>query len=334
MKTIIISAFPIFYNMKKLALIFLLIFNIGNLKAQPNLVPNPSFENYFNLNANGTSLESFIYNWYGGRGYFHSLRTNTSGFSIPMNDIGHQFARTGNAYCGIYTYGKYSYPIRQYIQTKLDSALEGNKKYRVAFYISLGDTMHAFNNSIGAFFAPDSLLSYNNYIVDASPQIENNNENDLNNKTEWTLVCDTFIAAGGERWLTIGNFLNDSLSAITEIDTNICNQPMPYNCGAYYYIDDVSVTLIDETGIEEQKQNNFTLFPNPNKGNFKLQYYGIINKKTTLYITDVYGKFIDTKEILNTTTDYENTSLLSGLYFYSLSRGNEEVGRGKFLIVK
>lgn len=318
--------------MKKFTIIIVIVFSIFDLSiAQPNLVTNPSFENYFNLNPNSNNLQDYITNWYWGFGYFHSLRTNPS-YSVPSNDAGYQFARTGSAYCGIYTYLKNSYPIRQYIQSKLASALISNKKYRVAFYISLGDTLHAFNNSIGAYFAPDSLYTFSNFVVDAIPQVENNIENNLNNKVEWTLVCDTFIANGGEKWITIGNFLNDSLSSISPLDS-VCSQPVAWGCGAYYYIDDISVTLIDETGIAEQKRNNFTLFPNPNKGTFKLQYNGIISKNTMLYITDIYGKIIDSKEIVNTTTDYENTSLLAGLYFYSLQQGNQEVGRGKFVVL-
>jgi hypothetical protein len=76
------------------------------------------------------------------------------------------------------------------------------------------------------------------------------------------------------------------------------------------------------------------VFPNPNNGSFKLQYNGIINKKTMLYITDVYGKLIDTIEIVNTTTDYENAGLSNGLFFYTVKQGYEEVGRGKFLVLK
>ena len=52
-----------------------------------------------------------------------------------------------------------------------------------------------------------------------------------------------------------------------------------------------------------------------------------------LTITDVYGKLIDTFEIVNQTTEYKNTSLSNGLYFYTLRSVNEEMQRGKILIV-
>lgn len=322
--------------MKKIVLIVLLIFKINIGKTQPNLAPNPSFEDKFTCINTSLLLEDYIYFWYGGRGYFNTCFSSSSGADVPNNQFGNQMPMTGDAYCGIYTFSKSTSPtfaLRNYIQTKLDQDLLAGKKYRVAFYVSLGDTMHATNNTIGAYLAPDSLFTSNNGVITNIPQIANDNNNDLSDKTNWTLVCDTFIATGNERWMTIGNFYTDSLSAITALDS-VCAQPNAYACSAYYYIDDVSVMLIDETGYEEQKQNNFSLFPNPNSGIFKLQYNGIINKLLMLYITDVYGKLIDTKEIINITTDYKNTSLTNGLYFYTLRSNNEELNRGKFLIIK
>jgi hypothetical protein len=318
--------------MKKIAIIVFLTLNL-KVQSQVNLVPNPSFEETFSCSDfNLIYLENFIYNWYGGRGYFNVCRVGD--FDIPINICGHQYPRSGNAYCGIYTYLKNTYPIRHYIQTKLSETLIENKKYKVSFFVSLGDTLHANCNSIGAFLSTDSFVVSNpGTLLNHIPQIQNHLENDLNNKSGWTMVTDSFIASGNEKWITIGNFYHDSIILVTPLDS-VCNQPSPYGCGSYYYIDDVSVTLIDETGIEEKNQFTSSLFPNPNKGIFKLQYNGILNKATMLYITDVYGKIIDTKEILNNTTDYGNTSLSNGLYFYSLRQGAEEVGRGKFVVVK
>jgi OOP family OmpA-OmpF porin len=317
--------------MKKLILILLLnaIAKLGD--AQINLVPNSSFENYFNLNANGNLVENFIYNWYGGRGYLHVNRSDPY-YSVPANGFGYQYPHTGNAYCGIYTYLKNSYPIRHYIQTRLMDTLTAGKKYRVAFYVSLGDTLHAFNNSIGAYFATDSLYTVNNSVIDATPQIINNYTNDLDNKTEWTLVCDTFVASGGESWITIGNFLNDSLSLVTPLDS-ICSQPLGWGCGSYYYIDDVSVTLIEETGLVNKKLNDFSIFPNPNYGTFKLLLKGTLTKSYILSITDLYGNQLDNIEIINSTTEYENARLKNGLYFYTIRQGIEELGRGKFMVI-
>jgi Secretion system C-terminal sorting domain len=96
------------------------------------------------------------------------------------------------------------------------------------------------------------------------------------------------------------------------------------------------VTVCDslQSITELRDEDKISYYPNPNIGKFKLQYKGTINKSLILRIIDVYGNLIDVIETTNTTINYENTSLPSGLHFYSLSQGNEEVGRGKILIVK
>jgi hypothetical protein len=116
-------------------------------------------------------------------------------------------------------------------------------------------------------------------------------------------------------------------------DTNYTVSTTDTTGALYMGIDSIGLEIV--TGIDEIiYANNFQVFPNPNTGTFKLQYNGINNKKTMLYITDLYGKLIDTKEIINTSTDYENTSLTAGLYFYSLRQEDKEVWRGKFVVLK
>lgn len=116
-------------------------------------------------------------------------------------------------------------------------------------------------------------------------------------------------------------------------DTNYTySMPTDTIGGLYMGIDSINLSLATSTKEINQK-HDFSLFPNLNNGNFKLQYNGAINKRMILYITDVFGKNIDSKVIVNSTTDYENTSLQNGMYFYSLREGMEELGRGKFLVV-
>jgi len=210
--------------MKTLIIVVFLLFSIGNSKAQ-NLVPNPSFEDTLNCNDTYFYLEALVTHWRGGMGYYNTCRTNNLG--VPNNITGFQYPRTGNAYCGIYTNLKYTTPIRQYIQTKLTQKLLNNKKYKISFYVSLGDALHAYTNSIGAYFSEDSFFVSADAFIPQIPQIQNNEHNDLSSKTEWTLVCDTFIATGIEQYITIGNFYNDSISNPIPL-YSVCAQPNPF----------------------------------------------------------------------------------------------------------
>jgi hypothetical protein len=96
-----------------------------------------------------------------------------------------------------------------------------------------------------------------------------------------------------------------------------------------------SIGFVIPTSLNEQKVNgDFKVFPNPNNGSFRLQYIGIINKPLLLTITDVYGKVLDTIEVSNTFTNYENPSLIPGMYFYSIRQRNDVISNGKIIVVK
>jgi len=237
--------------------------------AQTNLVPNPSFEDTISCNTSGFYLEDFTANWRGGYGYYNTCQS--SNHYVPANYLGYQYPKTGGAYSGIGTRCNGTTPAREYIQTKLVHQLVVGKKYKVLFYVSLADTSSSYSNSIGAYFSADSFFVSTTWLIEHIPQIQNNVHNNLGSKTDWTLVCDTFIAVGNEKYITIGNFYDDSLSPLTHLTTVCEQQPSSYNCCSYYYIDDVSVELIDESGLSvNEVKKKYNIVPNPNSGSFEL----------------------------------------------------------------
>jgi hypothetical protein len=315
-------------KMKAASLIFFLfIFGLGaNVKAQTNLVPDSSFEDNYTCNGTTIFLEDFLSNWRGGLGYFNPcLNTN---YNVPSNIVGYQFPRTGDAYCGIYTFGRNSYPIRQYIQAPLLATLEPSKKYLVSFFVSLGDSLHAFNNSIGVYFSEDSI-TYLNELLNFEPQIKNDTNNQLNDMLNWVKVSDTLIAMGNEKWITIGNFLNDTLSQISPIDS-VCSQPNSFGCGAYYFIDDVSVTLIDDTGLEESAIPPLHFYPNPSKAILTIVNPGRRIKR--FQVLSVSGAVLMRQEKVETNTvSVDLSSLAPGLYFLQAEDGDGGVRIGNFV---
>jgi len=62
----------------------------------------------------------------------------------------------------------------------------------------------------------------------------------LNDTKGWTEIQGEFVAEGGERFLTIGNFYSFNKSNV--VSTTNTNTPLQ---GAYYYIDDVEVICLD-----------------------------------------------------------------------------------------
>jgi hypothetical protein len=316
--------------MKTIVALIILITNVVIAKAQINLVPNASFEDTMTCNGSGF-IESFIYSWRGWN-YFNPCRD--ASHYVPNNEAGSQYPNNGNAYCGVYTYGKSLdfNPFRNYIQVKLSNILISEKKYNVEFYVSESDVMHAKSNSIGAYFSTDSFFVSSAFIglIDVVPQVQNNPNNDLSDTANWTLVSGSFIANGTERYLTIGNFLPDSLSNVIPLDS-VCSQPNGFNCAVYYYIDDVSVVLDDDSGLDESLiAANIKMFPNPAKEVLSIEMQ--TNFNGSIQIRDALGKEIFNANLQNNITNFtiDTKDFESGLYFISFRNERGEVNK-KFI---
>ncbi len=254
--------------MKKLSICFLflfvlLIFNKSN--AQVNLVANPSFEDTVRCPNNTASMliPSACKNWYdpdsASSDYFNSCTSNLVG--VPTNFAGWQNPRTGAAYSGFRVF-----PSGEYIQEKLDSVLYSNHTYCIEFYISLSNNANIATNNIGMYISdttPPTPIPPNPF-TNCTPQI--NDTTIISDTLGWTKVSGKYIAHGGEKYITIGNFFSDA-----QTDTTWVAHQNGGNLG-YYYIDDVSI--VDCTpglGINELTDiNTLTISPNPATNEIKI----------------------------------------------------------------
>ncbi|MEI6489443.1 MAG: T9SS type A sorting domain-containing protein [Bacteroidota bacterium] len=324
-----------------LCFIFCIFYFVGKTESQ-NLVPNYSFEVYDTCPTGGNQIyyatpwfQPCIYYYNNTREassseYFNSCSSNFA--TIPSNNFGYQYAKTGNGYAGIHLHPDTA-NIREYIEVPLLDTLIANKNYCVQFYVSLSDTSNQAVSNFGAYFSRDSLLdsTYYHAIDYVTPQVENPLTNMLNNKTNWTLISGSFIATGGERFLTLGNFHNNANTNFQII------MPSLYYAVAYYYIDDISVIYCDPSGIEEiTNNNNFKLYPNPNDGTMQLTYTLPENENAILTITNILGETLTTYKLENhsTSLNIKETKLENGIYFYQIYNNNKQVYSGKIIINK
>ncbi len=215
-----------------------------------NLVPNPSFERYTNC---PTSISQFDFAspWFtptdGTSDLFSSCGGPWSFMSTPTNMAGVQVPVTGQAYAGAAVWSVYGLntnntyrDYREYLEVPLLSPLFGGQRYQVSFYVSCAESRPYAIAEIGACLTPGPLITngfYRNFNV--VPQVENPSTNMLASTNSWMLVQGTFVANGGEAYLTIGNFRTDANTTWTNH-----NPSAPAPDYAYYLFDDVSVVML------------------------------------------------------------------------------------------
>ncbi|HNW97456.1 MAG TPA: gliding motility-associated C-terminal domain-containing protein [Bacteroidales bacterium] len=240
--------------MKKV-LIILLFFLYTVKGITQNLVPNPSFEEY-SICPSSLGQLSFSIPWQNPNNrtpdFCNSCCSISTGSSVPDNSWGNENAHTGIGYSGICSFYK-SELGREYVQVLLIDSLKNNTIYCVEFYVSLGDKSDYAVNNLGAFLSTMAINSTNDLII-CIPQIINISTNPLTNKDGWKKISGSFVASGGEKYITIGNFNDDPFSDTIHVDSS-------GYCGGmtYYYIDDVCVYDCSAPVYIAEAGNNTTI---------------------------------------------------------------------------
>ncbi|HMZ47134.1 MAG TPA: hypothetical protein PLU36_10045, partial [Chitinophagaceae bacterium] len=225
---------------------------IGN--TQYNLVPNYSFEDSVVCpsDINGGPLPA---PWYLPQNvpnklcYFHSCSTS-SNYSVP-NNVGNtsfQYAKTGQGYAGVDVYNSLSFfDGRYYLQTKLKSLLQIGGCYYAEFWVSLLNYSRIATNNIAMLVTDTAILVDASYdaqfgigLIPANPQIFNYGNPVITDTLNWVKISGVFTAQGGEEYLTIGNFKDD-----TNTDTLRVNSGVNTYEKAAYYIDDIYLIPLD-----------------------------------------------------------------------------------------
>jgi hypothetical protein len=190
-------------------------------------------------------------------------------------------------------------------------------------FINLFNYCKYTTDDLGILFS-DTLIHYSiTYNLPLSPQIQNIAGN-ITDTLNWTLVSGDYIAHGGEKYLTIGNFKNDNTT-----DTIVYNNSVGNGSGIYIYIDDVSLYVCGTNGITSHNySNNVIIFPNPI---FDFLTVNIDNNLPTEFILyDIFSKQQILKTFINSTII--NTSQLKpGIYLYGLKNKNGILKTGKVI---
>ncbi len=235
----------------------------SNCIGQQNLVPNYSFEQYANCPV--------LYNapppspWYNPTNYdlgcYYNACSSSPETGVPYNIGGggvmggYQYARTGNAYIGLYFFFDGN-DMREYVQVQLKKILKPSRRYYAECFVSLTNLAHYGCNNIGMLFTNTAVyvdtINYTDGVLPANPQVLNKGNPVITDTLNWVKVSGIFKAQGGEQYLTLGNFKHDSQT------THIQVQPTGY-FGASYYVDDVSVYGLDSFNLKADAGRDTTI---------------------------------------------------------------------------
>ncbi|MEX2596671.1 MAG: gliding motility-associated C-terminal domain-containing protein [Salibacteraceae bacterium] len=223
----------------KFYVLVLACFNVISALAQtPNLLDNPSFENYVNCpfglgDINDAYWDKAPFHT-GSSDYFNAC--SASGASgVPNNTFGPSLAYQGDAYTGGYI-GLQSNAYREYIFDTLLAPLQANKRYEVSFAYRLAPNARFAGDDLGFYLSTTVPTGTGTGALGVTPQSQNPAGNYLTNST-WEIYADTIIAAGGEQYITIGAF--DAVLPVI-----LANQTASIG-GAYLYFDAISVHLLE-----------------------------------------------------------------------------------------
>lgn len=220
-----------------------------------NLVPNGSFESLEKKPKRLGKIENAS-SWVSPTGVRADLFVSTKipEISVPLNIYGKEDAKDGQNYVGFTAYSYGDKMPRSYVMSKLNAPLKKGQKYCVKFYISLSEASKYASNNVAALIAKkipgtDSKVSL---IEEPSLMHFENEYQTFTARYNWTEVCGVYEAKGGEKYIAIGNFNSNEETRYERMkkDPKVKDVKVSQIVAAYYYLDNVSLRLIDEEAGE------------------------------------------------------------------------------------
>ena len=218
-----------------------------------NLIRNPGLEEYTCCPTNMGMIDCATYWTQPLVGNSTSEYYNICGIDsllFPNLIVFFKHAFFGNGYAGIVTYTYDSSVInpsdyREYIQGILSEPLSENKCYYCEFWVKPYNWMNEPYCSIDAFgiFFSDTLPQKSisdEMAMYYSSQFNNEAGRIISDTNNWVKVSDIFIASGGEKFFTVGNFKH-----VNEFNKIYFGYPKTNR--SYYFFDNFSLCPCEDT---------------------------------------------------------------------------------------
>lgn len=241
-------------------------------------------------------------------------------FGVPQNMYGYQMADDGDAYAMLASYTPVFENAREYLWQELPQVLRGGQGYRLSFRVSLKDSANFAINNIGGLLTKDDTRYWEKAdFFEAEPQVESDPLTLLDDKEGWMTVAGSFVAEGGEKYLTIGTFKRDDELWFERVDSF---PQIVYNWeSSSYYIDVVELYEDNSIGIEESPLVSSNVYPNPvSDGWVTLEYSLASGRELRLLMTDMLGRTVRdmTLHALHAQQDIDVSMLGKGMFVMNL----------------
>ena len=134
--------------------------------------------------------------------------------------------------------------------------MEKDQLYKVSFYYNIATYSTYAINRLGVYLSNELILKKVSKalpfigVLNYKPQVTVDTSVIITERDNWQEVTGTYLAKGGEEYITIGNFYNDRITKYKLMDTSSLSKFMQYRIKkdklAYYYIDLVTVSKIEK----------------------------------------------------------------------------------------
>lgn len=231
---------------KLLKFIPIIVFSFACVAQEENLVPNGSFEMIEGKIKALGCIENAL-GWSSPTGARADLFSPSKVLeaNVPENNLGKEEAKEGKCYAGITAFSFGDALPRTYLMAKLSTPLKKGMKYCVKFNLSLAESSKYACNQIGVNLAPKPFGTDSKTAIIEKTHVLDSRNKIFNAMYNWDIVCGIYYAEGGEKYITIGNFTSNE-NTKNEKNKKDAKNKTPQITAAYYFIDDVSVTLISD----------------------------------------------------------------------------------------
>lgn len=211
-----------------------------------NKVPNPSFEEEDGTLRRAGQVHKSK-SWVPGTGAEADLFTTEDDddeIGAPETYKGRCKPKSGSRFAGIRAFSYRGEEPRSYISARLPEELGEGVLYCVKFHIRLSPLSKFAINKVGAYLSQKDISTTEEKSLIYDAQVMHPKKKIHKNTRLWKPVCSAYQAKGGEEYITIGTFNENS-----DIENEKMRKPRRYDKSqtydAYYFVDDVSIKPID-----------------------------------------------------------------------------------------